>query len=83
MAPAAVSPAPVVTPTPTPPPEVAPTPTTAQANTGYQSFSYEPQPVNNAGTVVSTYRSPMMTQSSWSEFNDVLRGDKKVRSMAR
>lgn len=60
-----------------------------QTNTGtaYQSYSYEPgqaaaaQPAP-ATTVapVAVYRAPMVTRSTYgSEYNDVLRGDRKVR----
>lgn len=62
--------------------------TNVASNNGstYQSFSYEPGSSNNTVTTttaapVVTYQAPapVMTRSSWSEFDNVLRGDRKTR----
>ena len=60
-------------------------PQMAQTNTGsnYQSFSFEPgtPPAASTAPVYTTYQTAPMTyrQSNWSEYNSVLRGDRKVR----
>lgn len=66
-----------------------PAATVASTNSStYQSFSYEPGSTTNAVTTtpvapVTTYQAPvpMARRSTWSEFDNVLRGDRKSRGL--
>lgn len=59
----------------------SPTPVVANSNSSYQSFSYEPgssQPVTTTAPVMTYQTYTPMNNRSYSEYDSVLRGNKKV-----
>lgn len=54
---------------------------TAPAGSTYQSFSYEPGttvPAQVNVVAAPVYQAPVVYSQGWSEYNNVLRGDRKV-----